>query len=317
MYGDQISQLAQSQQQGLPQLQTDESGRKYMPTMQALKFLQDSQQQKFDNGIKESAVTGYYAPSGLRDTLDQIQKNKDTNLNTQDSTAQTNAQQQNHALYSVLKSRYGIDGESMFNTDNNNQNDLNIASAYKGMPTLNRENIDYDNQMKKAQLLGMLDGQPTLAKQTLDANQAYRAASLSARGSGGGGRSSSSGSAKTSKPTAQSTYANWLSEFSKDASRQGEMGGVDTNGNGINDGSLQEREQWLLQNADQLAQSGEDVNKAIDALYTAYSNGQFKSKKEYVDFANNLKKQRDKYYEQQDDPMYQARVKAAKEKLAE
>lgn len=300
MYGDQISQLAQSQQ-GLPQVQTDESGRKYMPTMQALKFLQDSQQQKFDNGIKESAVTGYYAPSGLRDTLDQIQSNKNINLSSQDDSAKANAQQQNHALYSVLKSRYGIDGESMFNTDNNNQNDLNIASSYKGMPTLNRENIDYDNQMKKAQLLGILDGQPTLQKQQLDATIAHQNAMLALsqmKAASAGSRAS--GGTKAVKPTAQSTYANWLSEFSKDASRQGEMGGVDTNGNGINDGSLQERERWLLQNADQLAQSGEDVNKAIDALYTAYSNGQFKSKKEYMDFAKNLKKERDQYYANQD-----------------
>lgn len=149
MIEDLIKQLVNSSM-----ARKDANGFTYVPTMAR-------QQQEQDNAYKDAALTGYYSTPDLRNTLDQIQANKNINMSTQDETARTNAQQQNHALYSVLKNRYGIDGESQFNTADNNVNSQNLASAYKGNPTMAKLQTD-------ASMTGYYNGLPTMAKQQMD-----------------------------------------------------------------------------------------------------------------------------------------------------
>jgi hypothetical protein len=99
--------------------------------------------------LSEANTTGYYAPAEMKSMLDQIQQNKNINMNTQDDAQRQQAQAQNHALYGQLQSRYGIDGESIFNTADNKQNALNMASAYRGQPTMAKKAQDFQQEYQK------------------------------------------------------------------------------------------------------------------------------------------------------------------------
>lgn len=98
--------------------------------------------------LQEAEKTGYYAPAEMRSMLDQIQQNKNLNMSTQDEAQRQQAQQQNHALYGQLQ-KYGIDGESQFNTSDNAVNAQNLANAYKGVPTMAKKAQDWQQEYQK------------------------------------------------------------------------------------------------------------------------------------------------------------------------